>query len=221
MDQRTNDSAWELVLDNRKVIIAFALLIALCGTFFIVGFIEGKRQGRQGAAQVAAEAAYAESGIQVPPEETSSAVGASESKPLEESLSQDQLEWFDRTRGQQAGSSNIEEKKLDAIPASEAAKPLPEVKSADKPENKAEQTAKETSTRVTYSVQVGAFKQRREAEATAKVLISKGYDCRIEAPLPPDKYFYLKVGKFNSRPEAHVMELRLEKDGFDSFIKTN
>ena len=56
MDQHS-DSGYELVLDNRRLIIAFAVLILFCGCFFVVGFMEGKRQGFQAGSQTAAESA--------------------------------------------------------------------------------------------------------------------------------------------------------------------
>ncbi len=44
MDRRANQSGYQLVLDLRRLILAFALLTLVCGAFFILGFVEGKRQ---------------------------------------------------------------------------------------------------------------------------------------------------------------------------------
>ena len=46
-DKRSRDAGTELILDNRKLILAFGALAVVCGAFFVLGFIEGKRQGIQ------------------------------------------------------------------------------------------------------------------------------------------------------------------------------
>ena len=50
-----SESGLELVLDNRKIVIGFVLLIFICGCFFVIGFIEGKRQGFQEGSQPVAQ----------------------------------------------------------------------------------------------------------------------------------------------------------------------
>jgi hypothetical protein len=54
MTDREPEAGHELVLDNRKLIIAFAVLIAICGAFFVLGFMEGRRQGFQDGMQTEA-----------------------------------------------------------------------------------------------------------------------------------------------------------------------
>ena len=55
MDDQSAEPGFEFVLDNRKLIVVFLLLISFCGGFFVLGFMEGKRQGMQEASLAAAE----------------------------------------------------------------------------------------------------------------------------------------------------------------------
>ena len=74
---------------------------------------------------------------------------------------------------------------------------------------------------MTYSIQVGAFKQKHQLDVRAQMLRQKGFDVWTEAPKDPGDLYLLKVGKFRSRAEAIATQLRLKKNGFSSFIKTN
>lgn len=218
MNNRTAESGLEFVLDNRKLIIAFALLIAICGCFFIVGFIEGKRQGRQEGSRAAAETLPKASPTGGQERETKPADADKSTRPLNESSAEEQLGWY-KSVNRQEGSAPITPQRTESdlskkatvstpLPAEPAVKPKPQVTIAH-------------STPNSYSVQVGAFRQRKEAEIKAQMLQSKGYDCRIEPPNPPGQLFLLKVGKFKTRAEAVAMQLRLKKSGFTSFIKAN
>ena len=68
---------------------------------------------------------------------------------------------------------------------------------------------------------MGAFRQRREAEAKAAALKARNYDYVIEPTEGSEPLFMLKVGRFESRAEAVATQLRLKRDGFSTFIKTN
>jgi cell division protein FtsN len=87
-----------------------------------------------------------------------------------------------------------------------------------------EETAKaKTNPPITnsYSVQVGAYRQKHEAEIKAQSLKSKGFEFRIEPPSSPGQLYLLKVGKYASRADAVAMQIRLKQSGFACFIKTN
>lgn len=86
------ESGLELVLDNRKLIVAFALLIAICGCFFVVGFIEGKRQGVQEGNLAATETAPkpVPAAEQLPPETPVK----EEAKPAAPEVTDQPLDWY-------------------------------------------------------------------------------------------------------------------------------
>jgi cell division protein FtsN len=70
-----------------------------------------------------------------------------------------------------------------------------------------------------YTVQVGAFRQKSEAETKARQLKAKGFESRIEPPESPEDLYLIQVGRFKSRADAVAMQLRLKKSGFASFVK--
>jgi cell division protein FtsN len=227
MKDRTAEPGYELVLDNRKLIVTFAVLIAICGCFFVVGFIEGKRQGIQVGAQTAAESAAKAkpAGEQAQATRPDSADPAT--KPLNGGSSEQQLDWYKNVRENEPGGimpqtpQNTTAASVKNV-VEPPVKPKSQANAAHTAELPKPQANVERSEPVTYSVQVGAFRQRKQGEIRAEALKSKGFDCRIEPPHNSDQLYLLKVGKFSSRAEAVAMQLRLKKGGFTSaFIKTN
>jgi cell division septation protein DedD len=191
----------EIVLDNHKLIIGFLLFVVVCGTFFAIGFMEGKRQaipmrGEQLEAAPAAPTSASETG----------AITPSGSKPIEDRSVRDPLDWY--TNVQDADDA-------DAKGGGQAAS------STRTPQKASEPPSRSPGVAVTYTVQVGAFRQLQEAQIREETLKDKGYPCFIESPKSADQFYLVKVGKFSSRAEAKVMQLRLQKDGFSSFIKPN
>lgn len=65
-----------------------------------------------------------------------------------------------------------------------------------------------------FSVQVGAFSKRENAQRLADLLIKKGYDAYIEKTCHGDKLIYrVRVGKFNTRNDAQQEAAELKKEG--------
>jgi len=209
MTDRYDESGVELVLDNRKVIIAFAVLIALCGCFFVLGFIEGKRQGFQAGSLSTAQSApkAGTDDLQMQP------AGLSDqgAKPLKSGEGEQRLDWYKSINRREGAPEGV----LPAQGSSSTSKPA-----ASDSANKSKGAAVPAKS-LTYSVQVGAFSQRQEADTKAKALRSKGYDARVEPPHPPEQLYLLKVGTFKSRADAVAMQSRLKKNGIHSFVKTN
>jgi cell division protein FtsN len=202
MADRGVESWIELMLDYRKLIISFLVLMSILGGFFVLGFIEGKRQGYREGIQAEAALIPNSNSEGAPPSET--AINEPKSN----------------SPGKSAASTSPEEQPLDFY------------KNVNRPEEGAIETppikkTEESSTKTPiepptgYSVQVGAFRKKHEAEIKAQLLKSKGYDYRIEPPQPPEQLYLLKVGKFSSRADANAMQLRLKNSGFKCFIKPN
>jgi cell division protein FtsN len=230
MADRDADSGIELVLDNRKFIIAFVVLIAICGCFFVIGFVEGKRQGIQESKPEATASVPKTS----PDELEASGIKAEDAdvaaKSAKEGTEEQQLNWY-KNVNRREGEPEVTSQKADSSPAHKTVEPAPAPKPATgeaskkpvavQPAKSAPQETAASSGPVTYSVQVGAFRVRQEAENKGKTLKAKGFDCRIDVPKNPDDLYLLKVGKFSSRADAVAMQLRLKKSGIASFIKTN
>jgi cell division protein FtsN len=215
MDNHAIEPGLQFVLDNRKLIILFAILIGICGGFFVLGYVEGKRQGVQQATQNASPTPSAHISESEETHDTAKATGNESAKG--------DLDWY-RNIGK-GGKKDAKLSEQAAEPAAPAVKPkantagktaAAEIKNKRQPDR-----AIDTVAKISYSVQVGAFRQRKEAQVKAEALKAKGYKFAIEAPSAPSQLYLLKVGKFDSRADAVGMQLRLKKDGFTSFVKSN
>jgi cell division protein FtsN len=229
MAERDADSGIELVLDNRKFIIAFVVLIAICGCFFVIGFIEGKRQGTQEGIPQVATSEPKTSRDEAQSEETKTGDTAATAKPAQEGTEEQQLNWY-KNVNRKEGEPEVTQQKAASSPTPKATEPVSAPKPAGEPSKKpvaepevksAPQQTTASSGPVTYSVQVGAFRVRQEAENKGKMLKAQGFDCRIDVPKTSEDLYLLKVGKYSSRADAVAMQLRLKKSGIASFIKTN
>ena len=236
MKDHEAEAGHELVLDNRKLILIFVVLIAFCGCFFVVGFMEGKRQGFQDGVQTATEAAKKTTPGETQAQDAAPGSIGSGAVPGEEPAQDSQLAWYNsvnRNDGESETSalseSPVPEKK-EAPPVKASAKGSsatgaaePVKKASAEPAPKVLPQVKAAAAGdVTYSVQVGAFRVRREVETKAKELRAKGFSSRIEVPQSSDGLYLLKVGKFSSRADAAAMQLRLKKSGIaESFVKIN
>ena len=209
LEEPVADSGREFVFDSRKLIVAFGLLIAVCGCFFVIGFVEGKRQGFQAGIEQAS--------TNVPPRGESLSQQRTTKKPApeparnapEERPVGEQLEWYRKVvKGSEPGAEHASAGGEKTAPATAGVKSTTQ-SSAIKPAV------------VTYSVQVGAYRLLKEAESKGESLKTKGYKFTIDPPGGPNQLYLLKVGKFESRADAAAMQLKLKKDGFATFIKTN
>lgn len=211
MKPPSEEPRFELDLDNRKLIIGFALLMALFAGFFVFGFVEGKRQALQNRQAGAVEAAASEAGA--PGTEVKPAPAATPT--LDEKKVSEQLDWYKNV------NSRAPVKVKKTLPQS-----APERSGAAAPKAAASQADKAPQPsagagRISYTVQVGAFRQLQEAQRKAAALKAKGYASYIDPPKAPNDYYLLKVGRFDSRATAIEMQLRLKKDGFTTLIKSN
>jgi len=204
-----SESGFELVFDNRKLIVAFAVLIAICACCYVLGFREGKHQGLQEGSQAAAEpqSKLTSERAQVQSDSDKPARLDSRPKSQKQDSADQHLDWYKNVNSREAEPATIPVEPSKRVPAPVPAKPAME-KPRPHPES------------VTYSLQVGAFSQKAALDAAAHSLQAKGFAYRIEPPQAGGQLYHLLVGKFHTRAEAAAIKLRLQKDGFSSFIKT-
>jgi tetratricopeptide (TPR) repeat protein len=70
-----------------------------------------------------------------------------------------------------------------------------------------------------YTVQVGAFSNRINAQNLSQKLIQKGYSAYVEEINAPDKTVYrVRVGKLRLRQEAQELENKLTQEGYPTKI---
>lgn len=188
------ESGFELELDNRKLIIAFAVLILVIGCFFVWGYMIGKRQGQLAAITGSDSAAGpVADGALSPKANTDNSIA--EGSPPETEEAQQNQGWYQ--------SINKKEE--------EPAAAQPVRKSASKGSAVSE----------TYSVQIGAFKRRQEADDRVRDLRAKGFDSKVFPPESSGGFYRVKIDKFSTRDEAVATAQRLRNNGFDCFVKTD
>jgi cell division protein FtsN len=105
------------------------------------------------------------------------------------------------------------------------ATPLPAQKDANSAPPKSTSVPRQDpavpAAKVTYTVQVGAFRQLKEAESAAAGVRSKGFECAIEPPSATNTLYLVKVGQFKTRTDAVAMKNKLSKAGFSCYVKSN
>jgi len=229
MDPRGQESGTEYVLDNRKLIVGFLFLIVACGAFFAIGFMEGKRQSVLAPVQAPQPAdSAAPEGKSPGTQAYSPAAPAAQPATDPKNSMRDRLEWYKNVQGgkSESASGTAESPNKAAAGAAKIVE-VPRAGAAKTEAPPAGAAVGKTaapvikSGRVSYTVQVGAFTQRREAEIKADALKVKGFASIIEEPKPPDQFYRVKVGKFDTRAEAVAMQRKLTKAGFICIIKTN
>ena len=223
-DRAPSDTSVEFVLDNRKLILVFAILMTLCIVFFVLGFVEGKRQGAKLEADKTARARLSEPVVSEP--EARVAEENSAAKAVEERPVREQLDWYKNVnqKTQPPTKLPVPDSAVTPAPSSVKAPASPEkdkLTGRSKVPSLKSVSSPVVSSRTTYSLQIGAFRQRQEATTAVSALGAKGYTCIITPPASGDPYYRLKVGQFDSRADAIAMQLKLKKDGFVTLIKTN
>jgi len=219
MDRQPVEPGFEFVLDNRKLIVIFALLIAVCAGFFVFGFVEGKRQAVQ------SEVPKAPSSVETPPAPASAEGNKVPSNPAPAAAEppiRDQLEWYKNVKDRPESAAKRKESPARAK-AAKKGEPT-STTGAAKPETKTSLPTDSSAglspaPKATYSVQVAAYSNRQDAEAQAVKLTSKGYEFTIEPSGTQKNPYQVKVGRFDSRAAAEAMERRLKRDGFATLIK--
>jgi cell division protein FtsN len=209
----------------------------LFGLCYGIGYKEGKHQGYEEGRQIVAESAIKTNAGSVPAKTSASSNANKTAAPLKEDISNPQLNWYKNVNRPNGEPETVTPHVETVVAAPKEEPPAAIVESKESPKTPPKQTAKKAvkeavekvipqakaanSEKVTYAVQVGAFRARREVEIKAKALRAEGFDCRIEVPNSPEELYLLKVGKFSSRADATAMQLKLKKSGFNSFIKIN
>ena len=83
------------------------------------------------------------------------------------------------------------------------------------------QPPKKGTTKITYTVQAGAFKSSHEAEILKEKLAKKGYTAYIiqSESKKHENLYKVMIGKFPTRKQAEVLSLKIKKsEGLQSFV---
>jgi cell division protein FtsN len=222
MEQPGVESGTELVLDNRKLIVGFVLLVALCGACFVIGFMEGKRQAIQAKLESMPPSAPSAAPGEGLASGASKATGkTTEDVPAKDRSIREQLDWYKNVQRGDTGAAKSAAKTEGATtpPVAQKNPPPPVKPKSSKPPAPAVAVP---AAKVSYSVQVGAFKQLKEAETTVAALKARGFEAVIDPPKPEKQQLYrVKVGKFESKADATAMMNKLTKAGISCYVKMN
>lgn len=218
MSANSSESSSELILDNRKLIIAFFLFMIACGAFFLIGFMEGKRQGQRARAEQSPAAAPTAASQA---KEDRGAASAPTTQAVNDAAIRSRLEWYGKVSEPGTPVDQPSQTRATGQEAAVRKAPSATAQPSRAPSESAKREVAADAAGSKYRVQVGAFRQVDQAESRASALKARGYSCTIVPPGPANELYLVLVGEFGSRADAVAMQLRLKKDGFSSFIKTN
>jgi len=228
----------EFDLDSRKLILIFFGFLAICGCFFVVGYILGN--GTAAPSMDYADAGNAGNSkiYDNPAVETYGRMNETVREPVSplSAVTEQQAVQLQTQVPSVAVVSAGTQPDPPEVVVSAAVPPAVNVPPVifDKPKPQPEETpgktvqaaiektpssAKQaTSAQAVYSVQVAAFRARREAETKAQELEAKGFESRIELPQTENDYYRIRVGHFATRAEAAEMVKQLKGSGFETMV---
>jgi cell division septation protein DedD len=197
-----------MVLENRHVLLLFFVVVVLCGVFFGLGYIVGKNTMTYTA----------------PAQGTTAATAAKE----KEQAKKNPLEETGDKKPGTAESDLTYQKTLEgkgAAPGLEAAQPAGQGQPAATATAPAATEAKPAAPPATPAappadagtvIQVGALKNRADADNVAGTLREKGFTPVIEQQADGLFHVYIPAA---SPKDADELKARVEKAGFKAFIK--
>ena len=212
-----DDYYYEIQLTNKQLVFYF-----LAGaTGLILSFLAGVMVGRgvdnnTNAAEAAARPVQEE---RIVPEEPAkpSAPPAEEltyAQRLEGEKSDDSLEKAGKGAASAVPKPPVADKASPATAPSAKVTPLPKAPAKAKPASK--------PAAGTFTIQVGAFKDKDTAESVVARLKKKGFTAFVVAPEGSDNLFNVRVGSFAARADAERAQTKLrDEEKFKPFIVKN
>jgi len=197
---RSDDGQYEMVLENRQVLVIFFVAAALCGVFFALGYMVGKNSGtaytppQQAVAQPADAKRGAPAAVETPAQ--TPAQPAAEPKKEE-------------APPQEAAPPKTEtEPPKSTAPEKKDTPPPPPPKTAAAP----------PAAEGFITLQVAALSKREDAEAMVALLKRKNFPVSLVTN-SPDNLFRVQVGPYTSVKDAETVKTRLEQEGFKPIVK--
>ncbi len=216
-----DDYYYEIQLTNKQLVFYFMAAAAGLIMSFLAGVAVGRGVDASGADARGSKVVTEE---HIVPEESSSPRPA----PATEDLS-----YAQRLESEKPDNSleppttqakaTVPEKKATPEPKRSAtpAPPKPSPKPVPSPKAAAREPAQAGLT--SFTIQVGAFKDKATAESVVARLKGKGFPAYVVTPDATDSGLYnVRVGSYPARPDAEKVETRLrEEEKFKPFIVKN
>lgn len=190
----------EITLGTGKLLVLFFGLVAICASFFAVGYSLGRKS---------------EPGITTAIAAPSPQPASQKAKTAANGTSQTPMTFYKAVEQKDANP--------DLTPPSE-----PKTDTNASPANASSQAqtpATNTSDPMTtlpsagYLVQVAAVSKQEDAEALVDALKKKQYPAFVAATSTADKLFHVQVGPFADIKDAEAMRARLISDGYNPILK--
>lgn len=185
---------YEMVLEDRQLLVVFFAVVLLCAVFFTLGFVLGRSQGASQKVSSAAEKGPA----------------AQPTGPAASDLS-----FYQRVEGKQPPEN---------LPPTPSATPAAETKPAEAPPSPTapQRTAPPSSTPAAATspiyLQVAAVTQEADAKRLEQELRKLGFPAVIRPP-GADHFYRVQVGPFNNAELAAAAQQRLKAQGFRGIVK--
>jgi|SRR5579864_425179 len=187
----------EITLGTGKLLVLFFTLVAICASFFALGYSLGRKS------QPAVLTADAASPQVVPG--TAKPAG-SESRPAAP------MTFYKAVEQKDANS--------DLAPAADAkSQPAAETPAPAAPSSAGAPDPSATLPTAGYYVQVAAVSKPEDADALVDALKKKQYAAFVAAASTTDKLFHVQVGPFPDIKEAEDVRARLIGDGYNPILK--
>lgn len=196
------DGQYEMVLENRHVMILFFVVVILCGVFFGLGYIVGKNA-------IAVQAAAAGENQVAGETKKSPLEPAAEKKPPPESTAD---LTFQKTLAEKNASPALEGAAATQQPVPEQPRPVERAPASPAAVPAPAQTHPDAGN---VRLQVAASRNRTDADATAGLLRKKSFPVSVE--LQSDNLYHVLVTA--SVSDVEDLKTRLEKEGFKAFVK--
>jgi cell division septation protein DedD len=220
----SDDGFHEIQLNGKQLVFLFMAATVVSVVIFLCGVLVGR--GVRAERGVAAEAAAL--GV-VPAADAVSASNApmpagSDPRVAAPPSAVDDLSYFNRLEKPQPPAEALTHVPSTAVGAASRAGPAPPAAEPPAARGPRETTsirpapspargAAAAPAKPGYAVQLAALNSRREAEAMAKQLSSKGYAAYVLEPARGAPAIYrVRVGNFNTRRDAETVATKLEKE---------
>ncbi|MFQ5776525.1 MAG: SPOR domain-containing protein [Terriglobia bacterium] len=190
MTRQKKGSHYEVVLEDRHLLVVFFAAVGLCALFFTLGFFLGRNQASEKAA---AEPA-------APTREAAPAAEKEQPQPAD-------LSFYDRLEGKKPKTAAGQEK---SKPAPKKAEPSPAAGLAVPPASPAAKAG--------IYLQVAALTQEPDAQRLAGELRKLGFAVAIRPPRR-DRFYRVLVGPLENAALADAAERRLKARGFRDLIR--
>jgi DedD protein len=220
----TDEESYEIRLTNKALVFYF-----MAGaTGLVLSFLAGVMVGRGvdapgGDVQAARPAPAAEE--KVVTEETPKPAATAEELTYAQRLeSEKSEEALDKARtSSRPAASPAAPPSTAAPPATSAKVPPATVAARPSPTPRPAASARTAPAAAgTFSIQVGAFKDKASADSVVSRLKSRGFEAYALGAATPDGLYNVRVGSFAERPDAERVQARLrDQEKFKPFIVKN